>query len=79
MTSFLVNDEWHEGREAVCAFSGECFRAFPDLQFASTLLHVGEEAIPVEPGLSGTHTGTRFGILPTGRLLRSLCTEIIVT
>jgi predicted ester cyclase len=66
-TSFLANDERHEGREAVRAFSGECFRAFPDLRFATTPLHVGEEAIPVELGLSGTHTGTWFGIPPTGR------------
>jgi predicted ester cyclase len=66
-TSFLANDERHEGREAVRAFSGECFRAFPNLQFATTPLHVGEEAIPVELGPSGTHTGTWFGIPPTGR------------
>lgn len=66
-TIFLANDERHEGREAVRAFSGESFRAFPDLWFATTPLHVGEEAIPVELGLSGTLTGTWFGIPPTGR------------
>src|SRR5688572_29869125 len=66
-TSVLANHERHEGQEAVRAFSGECFRAFPDLRFATTSLHVGEEAIPVELGLSGTHTGPWFGILPTGR------------
>ena len=65
--SFLANDERHEGREAARPFSGECFRAFPDLRFATTLLHVGEEAILVELGVSGTHTGTWFGIPPTGR------------
>jgi predicted ester cyclase len=66
-TSFLANDERHERREAVRASSVECFRAFPDLRFATTPLHLGEEAIPVELGLSGTHTGTWFGIPPTGR------------
>jgi predicted ester cyclase len=66
-TSFLANYERREGREAVRAFSRECFRAFSDLRFATTPLHVGEEAIPVELGLSGTHTGTWFGIPPTGR------------
>jgi steroid delta-isomerase-like uncharacterized protein len=66
-TSFLVNNELHEGREAVRAFHGEFFRGFPDLRFDIKHLHVGEEAIPVEMVLSGTHTGTWFGIPPTGR------------
>jgi predicted ester cyclase len=66
-TSFLANHELHEGREAVRAFYGECFRGFPDLRVDLTPLHVGEEAIPVETVLSGTHTGTWFGIPPTGR------------
>ncbi len=65
-TSFLANAELHEGREAVRAFSGECFHGFPDLRFDIKHLHVGEEAIPVEMVLSGTHTGTWFGIPPTG-------------
>jgi len=30
-------------------------------------LHAGEEAIPMEVVLSGTDTGTWFGIPPTGR------------
>ena len=66
-TSIPANHEPHEGRDAVRAFSGECFRVFPDLRFATTPLHVGEEAIPVELGLSGTHTDPWFGIPPTGR------------
>jgi predicted ester cyclase len=39
----------------------------PDLRFDIKSLHVGEEAIPVEMVLSGMHTGTWFGIPPTGR------------
>jgi steroid delta-isomerase-like uncharacterized protein len=66
-TSFLANNELHEGREAGRAFYGEFFRGFPDLRFDIKHLHVGEEAIPVEMVLSGTHTGTWFGIPPTGR------------
>jgi steroid delta-isomerase-like uncharacterized protein len=66
-TSFLANDELDEGREAVRAFYGEFFRGFPDLRFDIKHLHVGEEAIPVEMVLSGTHTGTWCGIPPTGR------------
>ena len=53
-TSFLANNELHEGREAVRAFYGEFFRGFPDLRFDIKSLHVGEEAIPVEMVLSGT-------------------------
>jgi steroid delta-isomerase-like uncharacterized protein len=66
-TSFLANNERHEGREAVRTFYGEFFRGFPDLRFDIKHLHVGEEAIPVEMVLSGTHTGTWFGIPPTRR------------
>jgi steroid delta-isomerase-like uncharacterized protein len=65
--SFLANNELHEGRDAVRAFSGECFRGFPDLRFDIKHLHVGEEAIPVAMVRSGTPTGTWFGIPPTGR------------
>jgi steroid delta-isomerase-like uncharacterized protein len=65
--SFLANNELHEGREAVRAFYGEFFRGFPDLRFDITGLHVGDEAIPVEMVLSGTHLGPWFGIAPTGR------------
>jgi steroid delta-isomerase-like uncharacterized protein len=64
---FLANNELHEGRDAVRAFYGEFFRGFPDLRFDIKHLHVGEDAIPVELGLSGTHSGTWFGMLPTGR------------
>ena len=67
--SFLANNELHEGREAVCAFYGEFFRGFPDLRFDITGLHIGDEAIPVEIVLSGTHLGPWFGIAPTGRRL----------
>jgi steroid delta-isomerase-like uncharacterized protein len=66
-TSFLANNELHEGRGAARAFYGEFFRGFPDLRFDIKSLHVGEEAIPVEMVLSGTHTGTWFGTPPTGR------------
>jgi steroid delta-isomerase-like uncharacterized protein len=66
-SSFLANNELQEGREAVRAFYGDFFRGFPDLRFDITSLHVGEEAIPVEMVLSGTHRGTWFGIPPTGR------------
>jgi predicted ester cyclase len=77
-TSVLGNDERHAGREAVCAFSGECFRAYPVLRFATPPLHVGEEAIPVELGLSGMPTGTWFGIPPTGRRFgTSVCAVFI--
>ena len=65
--SFLANNELHEGRDAVRAFYGEFFRCFPDLRFEIKSLHVGEEAISVEMVLSGTHSGTWFGIPPTGR------------
>ncbi len=78
-TSFLANAELHEGREAVRAFSGECFHGFPDLRFDIKHLHVGEEAIPVEMVLSGTHTGTWFGIPPTGhRFETPACAVFIV-
>jgi len=66
-TSFLANHELHEWREAVRAFYDEFFRGFPDLRFDITHLHVGDEAIPVAMVLSGTHTGTWFGMPPTGR------------
>jgi steroid delta-isomerase-like uncharacterized protein len=65
--SFLANNELHDGREAVRAFYSECFRGFPDLRFDIKSLHVRDEAIPVEMVLSGTHSGTWFGIPPTGR------------
>ena len=65
--SFLANNELHEGREAVRAFYGEFFRGFPDLRFDIKCLHVGDEAIPVELVLSGTHNGPWFGMPPTGR------------
>jgi steroid delta-isomerase-like uncharacterized protein len=65
--SFLANNELHEGRDAVRAFYGEFFCGFPDLRFDIKSLHVGDEAIPVEMVLSGTHRGTWFGIPPTGR------------
>ena len=53
--------------ETVRAFYAEFFRGFPDLRFDIMHLHVGDEAIPVEMVLSGTHTGTWFGIPPTER------------
>jgi steroid delta-isomerase-like uncharacterized protein len=65
--SFLANNELHEGRDAVRAFYGEFFRGFPDLRFEIKSLHVGEEAISVEMVLSGTHSGTWFGMPATGR------------
>jgi steroid delta-isomerase-like uncharacterized protein len=65
--SFLANNELHEGREAVRAFYDEFFRGFPDLRFDIKSLHVGEDAIPVELVLSGTHSGTWFGMPATGR------------
>jgi len=65
--SFLANNELHEGHDAVRAFYGEFFRGFPDLRFDIKSLHVGEDAIPVEMVLSGTHSGTWFGMPPTGR------------
>jgi steroid delta-isomerase-like uncharacterized protein len=65
--SFLANNELHEGRAAVRAFYNEFFQGFPDLRFDIKRLHVGDEAIPVEMMLSGTHRGTWFGMPPTGR------------
>jgi steroid delta-isomerase-like uncharacterized protein len=65
--SFLANNELHEGWDAVRAFYGEFFHGFPDLRFDIKHLHVGEDAIPVELVLSGTHGGTWFGMPPTGR------------
>jgi steroid delta-isomerase-like uncharacterized protein len=65
--SFLANHELHEGREAVRAFYGEFLRGFPDLRFDIKGLHVGDEAIPVEMVVSGTHLGPWFGLSPTGR------------
>jgi steroid delta-isomerase-like uncharacterized protein len=65
--SFLANDVLHGGRDAVRAFYAEFFRGFPDLRFEIMHLHAGDEAIPVELVLSGTHTGTWFGVPPTGR------------
>ena len=62
----ITSNELHEGREAVRAFYGEFFRGFPDLRFDIKHLHIGEGAIPVELVLSGTHSGTWFGISPTG-------------
>jgi predicted ester cyclase len=64
--SLLANNVRHEGRDAVRAFYGEFFRGFPDLRFEITHVHAGGEAIPVELVLSGTHTGTWFGMPPPG-------------
>jgi steroid delta-isomerase-like uncharacterized protein len=66
-TNFLANNVLHAGQEAVRAFYGEFFRGFPDLRFDIKHLHVGDEVIPVELVLSGTHTGTWFGMPPIGR------------
>jgi steroid delta-isomerase-like uncharacterized protein len=63
----LANNVLHEGWDAVRAFYGEFFRGFPDLRFDIRHLHAGDEAIPVELVLSGTHTSTWFGMPPTGR------------
>ena len=76
--SFLANNELHEGREAVRAFYAEFFSGFPDLRFDIKTLHVGEEAIPVEMVLSGTHTGTWFGIPPTGCHFEMLACAVFI-
>ena len=65
--SFLANNELHKKRKAMRTFYGEFFRGFPDLRFDIKCLHVGDEAIPVELVLSGTHSGPWFGMPPTGR------------
>ena len=41
----------------MAALAGGMRRAFPDLRFDIKSLHVGEEEIPVELVLSGTHIG----------------------
>ena len=66
-TTFLLNDERHEGRKAVRNLYAAFFHGFPDLKFAITHVHVADDAIPVEMLLSGTHTDTWRGIPATGR------------
>lgn len=65
--SFHANTDVHVGREAVRHFYGEFLQGFPDLSFDVRAIHAGDDAIPVEMVLAGTHTGTWFGIAPTGR------------
>jgi hypothetical protein len=57
----------HRGWDAVRAFYGKFFRGFPDMRFDIKPLHVGEDAIPVELVLSGTHCGMWCGMPPTER------------
>ena len=66
-TTFSLNDERHEGREAVRNLYAEFFHGFPDLKFEIKHVHIADDAIPVEMLLSGTHTDTWRGIPATGR------------
>lgn len=66
-TTFSLNDERHEGHEAVRSLYADFFHGFPDLKFETQHVHVSDDAIPVEMILSGTHTATWRGIPATGR------------
>src|SRR5688500_4345418 len=50
-----------------CRFCQHAYRAAVWYSRHNMALHAGEEAIPMEVVLSGTYTGTWFGIPPTGR------------
>jgi steroid delta-isomerase-like uncharacterized protein len=55
------------GREAVRAFFGELFAAFPDFQMAVDQIVADDTAAAVQWHAAGTFTGGPFqGILPTG-------------
>ncbi len=64
---FVLNNEHHNGHEAVHAFYAELLQGFPDLHIEVKQRHVGDEAIVLEVVIHGTHTGTWRGIPAAGR------------
>ena len=60
----------HRGREAVAAFYSGLFESMPDVAFNLQDVFIGENGGVEESVLTGTHTGSLFGLPPTGRPLR---------
>jgi carboxymethylenebutenolidase len=60
----------HRGRDAVAAFYSGLFESMPDVTFNLQDVFVGENGVVEESVLAGTHTGSLFGLPPTGRPLR---------
>jgi steroid delta-isomerase-like uncharacterized protein len=60
----------HRGREAVAAFYTGLFESMPDVTFDLQDVFIGETGVVEESVLAGTHTGSLFGLAPTGRPLR---------
>ncbi len=61
--------EYH-GREAVAAFYRGLFESMPDVTFELQDVFIGENGVVEESVLTGTHTGSLFGLPPTGHPLR---------
>jgi carboxymethylenebutenolidase len=60
----------HRGRQAVAAFYTGLFESMPDVTFNLQDVFIGENGVVEESVLAGTHTGSLFGLPPTGRPLR---------
>jgi carboxymethylenebutenolidase len=60
----------HRGREAVAAFYSGLFESMPDVTFNLQDVFIGENGVVEESVLAGTHSGSLFGLPPTGRPLR---------
>ena len=59
----------HRGRDAVAAFYTGLFESMPDVTFNLQAVFIGENGVVEESVLAGTHTGSLFGLAPTGRPL----------
>jgi len=59
----------HRGRDAVAAFYTGLFESMPDVTFNLQDVFIGENGVVEESMLAGTHTGSLFGLAPTGRPL----------
>src|SRR5437868_3791445 len=60
----------HRGRQAVAAFYTGLFESMPDVTFNLQDVFIGENGVVEESVLAGRHTGSLFGLAPTGRPLR---------
>jgi steroid delta-isomerase-like uncharacterized protein len=60
----------HRGRQAVAAFYAGLFESMPDVTFNLHEVFIGENGVVEESVLAGTHTGSLFGLPPTGRPLQ---------
>ncbi len=60
----------HRGSEAVAAFYRGLFESMPDVTFNLQDVFIGDNGVVEESVLTGTHTGSLFGLAPTCRPLR---------